>query len=134
MKKLRFAIIGLGHFGKNYLRLLEETPGVELVAIASRSKRSFTKNKKNIPAHVHLTTKPAEIFSNPAVDCVVIATPPGTHAVLICAALSNGKHTLVEKPMVISLAESQTVAKVASKSPSIFMVGYQYVYNDYVKK
>ena len=116
MKTLQFGIIGLGHFGKHYARLLQEIPGVNLAKTSSTSGETD------------------EIINNKEIDCVVISTPPHTHCELIIKALCAGKHVLVEKPMVVSVAEAKKVKKELDKNKNlIFMVGFQYAYNDYFR-
>lgn len=115
-KTLQFGIIGLGHFGKHYARLLQEISGVKLL------KTSNTSGETD------------EIINNKEIDCVVVATPSSTHYELIITALRAGKHVLVEKPMVLSAAEAKKVEKELRKHKNlVFMVGFQYVYNDYIR-
>lgn len=112
---LQFGIIGLGHFGKHYARLLQEIPGVKLVKTS------------NAPGETE------EVINNKEINCVIIATPPSTHCGLIVKSLRAGKHVLVEKPMVINIAEAKEVEKELKKNNDlIFMVGFQYIYNDYI--
>lgn len=133
MKILRFGLIGLGYFGKNYLRLLKEIPGAELAAVAARTQESIGKLKESIPTTAARTTNAIAILKNPDIDAVVIATPAATHFKLAKGALENGKHVLLEKPMVAGLDEAKKLRALAAKSPSTFMVGHQYIYNDYVR-
>ncbi len=114
MKTLRFGLIGHGYFGKNYLRLLQSIGGIKLTATAA---------KANVNS----------VLKNQDIDAVVIATPASTHLNLALEALMNGKHVLLEKPMTTSLKEAKELKKAAAASKAIFMVGHQYVYNDYVR-
>ncbi len=116
VKILQFGIVGLGHFGKHYARLLREISGVKLV------KTSNTSGETD------------EIINNKEIDCVVIATPPSTHSELIIKSLRAGKHVFVEKPMVVSIAEAKVVEKELKKNKDlVFMVGFQYIYNDHIR-
>lgn len=128
---LRFGLIGLGYFGKNYLRLLQTINGIELVAVATRTPESLS--KLPLPKNVIKTTDVESVLKNPEIDCVVIATPPETHLKLAISALKNGKHVLLEKPMVPSLSEAKKLRDAARKSKSTFMVGHQFVYNDHIR-
>ena len=115
-KTLQFGIIGLGHFGKHYARLLQEIPGVNLVKTSNSS------------------VETDEIINSGEINCVVIATPPSTHCELIVKALRAGKHVLVEKPMVLGAAEAKKVKKELDKNKNlVFMVGFQYIYNDHIR-
>ena len=109
--KVQCGLIGLGRWGKNYLRLLQDIPEVTLRASA---------NHANV----------SDIFSNPEIDAVFIVTPPATHYALIEAGLKSGKHVFVEKPMVVSIFEADQLKTLVAQSGKIFMVGFQYLYND----
>ncbi|MDD5110177.1 MAG: Gfo/Idh/MocA family oxidoreductase [Patescibacteria group bacterium] len=115
METLRFAVIGVGHFGKNYVRLLKELPGATLSATAQSAAEAQA------------------VLQRPDIDAVVIATPPTTHAALAAAALESGKHVLVEKPMVLRMADARMLQKKVGSSRRVLMVGHQYCYNDYIK-
>src|SRR3989344_5766028 len=90
MNILNFGVIGTGRFGKHYKRLLQEIEGVSLIATAS--------------LHENNTV---ELLANSLIDCLVIASPASTHFQYIKKALENGKHVLVEKPMVLSVKDAE---------------------------
>lgn len=127
---LRIGLIGLGRFGAHYARLLQEIEGVSFYAVAARDKESF--EKAHIPNGVKKFENGAALINNANVECVIIATPTTTHATLAKAALAAGKHVLVEKPMTATLAEAHAVANAVHASGRTFMVGHQYLYNDYI--
>ena len=97
-KQLAFGLIGLGKFGKHYARLLPSIKNVHLAAVADR----FSEDEN--------------IFNDPDIDAVVIATPPSSHYELAVAALRAGKHVLLEKPMVSTMREARSLAKEVKKS------------------
>lgn len=132
MKTLRFGLLGLGYFGRNYVRLLQGISGVQLAAVSARTEETLSQFSSALPGAVLKTTDASLILENPDIDCVVIATPPSTHFAFAKKAIEHGKHVLVEKPMVASLEEAKKLKAVVSKSDATFMVGHQYVYNDYV--
>jgi predicted dehydrogenase len=69
-----------------------------------------------------------DVVANPAIDTVVIATPnAGKHAI-VAAALEQGKHVLLEKPMGASLADARTIAASAAAHPPVFKVGFNHRY------
>jgi 2-hydroxy-4-carboxymuconate semialdehyde hemiacetal dehydrogenase len=59
------------------------------------------------------TTDLDEALADPEVDVVIIAGPSETHAVMAIKAVEAGKHTLVEIPIAMSLAESERVVATA---------------------
>jgi UDP-2-acetamido-3-amino-2,3-dideoxy-glucuronate N-acetyltransferase len=130
MRRISAALVGFGKFGKNYWRLLQETPPFELDSIVTRS------GDPSLPGVFH-SNNFDEVLKNRVIDCAIIATPPATHFELTKKALEAGKHVLVEKPMVLSAEEARELASLAKERGRICMVGYQYIYNDaiaFIKK
>lgn len=128
---IRLALIGVGKFGKNYLRILQDMPGVELAAVAVISKNSL--KSVAVSDLVQKTINAEDIFGNFEIDAVVIATPTKTHVALASSALKQGKHVLLEKPMTATLKEAEELARIAEKSGKILMIGHQYCYNDHIR-
>lgn len=130
---IRFGLVGLGYFGKHYVRLLQEFEGAELRSVADRSSDTFDRYSSSLPASVNRSTDARALFEDFDIDAIIIATPPPTHFSLAKSAIANGKHVLIEKPMVMRLEEAHTLKEIVEKSGKIFMVGHQYCYNDYVR-
>lgn len=132
MGNLNFAVIGAGRFGKHYIRNLQGIEGARLYGVAAKTKDTLNSIKHDTSSSTILTNNDDSLIKNKNVDCVVIATPPSTHFELAKKALEAGKNVLVEKPMVASFKEAKLLKDIVKKSKSTFMVGHQYIYNDYV--
>jgi predicted dehydrogenase len=63
-----------------------------------------------------------DLIADPAVDGVVVCTPPSTHFGLAKAVLAAGKPLLLEKPMTGTLAEAEELARRADTAPVPLMV------------
>ncbi len=126
---LRFGIIGTGYFGRHYIRLLQEIEGVLLVGVAARTNEEIGGLSGSFKKYASAN----DLLRDPDIDCVVIATPPSTHANFAIFALENNKHVLLEKPMAVSLDEAWAIADIARKSNQICMIGHQYCYNDHIR-
>jgi 2-hydroxy-4-carboxymuconate semialdehyde hemiacetal dehydrogenase len=61
------------------------------------------------------TTSYDEALADPEVDIVIIAGPTETHAEMAIKSLKAGKHTLLEIPIAMNLAESEEVVAVAKE-------------------
>jgi predicted dehydrogenase len=59
-----------------------------------------------------------------ACDAVIVASPADTHAEIATAALSAGRHVLVEKPIAASLAEADALAALAAARGLVLQVGH----------
>lgn len=130
---VRFGVIGVGKFGKNYLRILQEIEGGKLVGVAASTKESLDMIDFLVPSGVRKTTNAEEIFGYSEIGAVIIATPTATHFLLASAALKAGKHVYVEKPMVATLVEAEELTKIVEDTRKILMVGHQYLYNDHIR-
>lgn len=129
MKTLNFALVGAGKFGKNYLRLLQNTPGINLRTVVTKD----SARSENLPLSIEHYTNLERVLKNPEINCVVIVTPPKTHFALAKAALEAGKHVLLEKPMAVNIKEAEELKRVVGKSDKVFMVGFQYLFNSYIR-
>jgi predicted dehydrogenase len=69
------------------------------------------------------------VLVDPAVEAVVIATPPQTHAALATRALRAGKHVLVEKPLATRLRDALDLADLAAASERVLMPGHTFIYS-----
>jgi predicted dehydrogenase len=65
---------------------------------------------------------PLEAIQHRDVDLVVIATPNDSHASLAHAALTAGKHVVVDKPFTITLAEARALAAKSAEVDRILSV------------
>jgi predicted dehydrogenase/threonine dehydrogenase-like Zn-dependent dehydrogenase len=66
----------------------------------------------------------AEVLASDDINAVVIATPHGSHASLVAAALAAEKHVFVEKPLALTRAELDAIAAARSRSAAFFQVGF----------
>lgn len=132
-KKIKIGIIGLGYFGKHYLRILHVHPNAELVAVADHSLKSKAKHSFKISSKIQIYSEGKDLISRSDLEAVIIATPAESHYSLARLALRKGLHVFVEKPMVTNIHDVKELEKEVKKSKKVFMIGHQYVYNDYIQ-
>lgn len=66
--------------------------------------------------------------ADPAVDVVSITTPNNMHRAMAEAALQAGKHVWLEKPMALTLADAEAMARLAAQHPNqVTLLGYNYL-------
>jgi len=133
---LKIAQIGVGYWGPNLLRNLVSNKRctVSNVVDLSEERREYVRGL--YPA-VQVSDRVDDVFSDPSIDAVIIATPVATHYDLSMKALESGKHIFVEKPMAKSVREVEEIGRLASKKNKLAMVGHTFLFNNavrYVKK
>ena len=100
----------------------------------SAERRDFV---QSLYPDINVSDDAEEIFSDPDIDAVVIATPVKSHFYLSVKALDAGKHILVEKPMATTVDEVEEIGRLAEEKNLIAMAGHTFLYNPavrYVKK
>lgn len=106
---LGVGVIGCGRHGQRYLRHLAngDVPDVRATALWRRDLEAAATLAAETGATAH--SRIEDLLADPAVDAVVIATPPGCHPEEIRAARAAGKPVLVEKPMTTDVASAAAV-------------------------
>ncbi len=122
------ALVGCGYWGPNLARNMAEIPEFRLHALCDSDSgplRQIAGKHPNARTIVDFD----EVLADDAIEAVVIATPPTTHAPLAERALLAGKHVLVEKPLATSLADGVKVAELAMTTGLTLMPGHTFVYS-----
>ncbi len=121
--KLKFGQIGIGNWGKNLFRNFYNLPDVQMVKASDLSDAILKNVTANFPG-VEVTKDATSVLSDSNIDAVVIVTVPETHFELASAALQNGKHVFVEKPMTLTSEKSAALVELAEKKNLKLMVGH----------
>lgn len=126
---MRVAVIGVGHLGKHHARILGAMPDVELVAVVDTNQA----RAEEIAAanHTRALMRPGSLLGK--VDAVSIAVPTEQHLAVALPFLEAGAGVLVEKPMVRSLDEADTMMAAAAKSGAVLAVGHTERFNPAVE-
>lgn len=98
------AFLGAGNYASRVLIPGFKAGGARLHMLASSGGVSGVHHGKKHD-FAHSVTDEAEVYNDPAVNTVVIATQHNLHARQALAALQAGKHVFVEKPLALRLDE-----------------------------
>jgi predicted dehydrogenase len=128
----RIAVIGLGYWGPNLLRVLRDNLDVELAWICDLD-RDRLKTYRHVYPSAHCTTQVRRVLADPDVDAVVIATPVHTHFDLAEQAMESGKHVFVEKPLAPSTELADHLVELADAHKRVLMCGHTFVYSPPVR-
>jgi predicted dehydrogenase len=127
-KPVRLAVVGLGYWGPNLVRVLHELDDVDVGLVCDIDQLALRKICRRYPA-VGLTTSLDRVLADATVDAVVIATPVSTHYQLAAAALGRRKHVFVEKPLAASAGEAEQLLSEADAAGLILMPGHTFLYS-----
>ncbi|MEA5503138.1 Gfo/Idh/MocA family oxidoreductase [Halotia wernerae UHCC 0503] len=133
MGNINIGVIGYGYWGPNLVRNFAEIPDVQVTKVSDFKPELLAKVQARYPS-IQVTTDCQDIFTDPKIDAVVIATPVSTHFDLALAALQAGKHVLVEKPMTASSKQAKRLIEEAEKRQLVLMVDHTFVYTGAVRK
>ena len=112
-KTINLGVIGVGMYGKVLINAFQKDPRAEVTWVNSASEVT-TRSAADQFLVKKWTLDYCDVLSDPAVDAVVIATPPYLHKEVFMAALEAGKHVLIEKPLTISAEEARQMSEVHS--------------------
>lgn len=136
---INVGVIGCGNWGRNYVRHFSQISDAKLVTCCDTNHSKLMAIRERYPL-VKLTRNYRDIASDPKINAVVVATPPGTHYSIARACLLRGKHVLVEKPFALCSDEALQLTDIASKAGKVLMVGHIMDYHpgmrlvkDYIK-
>jgi predicted dehydrogenase len=130
---INIGVIGYGYWGPNLVRNFSEIPEAQVKTVSDFNTERLAKVQSRYPS-IQVTTDCRDIFTDPKIDAVAIATPVSTHFDLAMAALKAGKHVLVEKPMTTSSTQAMRLIEEAQRRNLVLMVDHTFVYTGAVRK
>lgn len=120
MVPIPVAVIGCGHLGTYHARLYAELPEAELVGVVDldleRARRLGA--ELGVGAGVCLEDLAAPVAA------VSVSTPTVSHEAVSLAALAQGAHVLVEKPITDSLAAGRRLVEAFHAAGRVLAVGH----------
>ena len=130
---ITIGVIGYGYWGPNLVRNFGETPGARVGWITDVRPERLAAAAARYPA-ARVGPDYAAMLADPAVDAVAIATPVSTHFELGLAALTAGKHVLLEKPLAATSGEAARLVAEAEARGLVLMVDHTFVFTPAVQK
>ena len=125
----RVVLIGVGGFGRVYLRTMtEEDTGADLTAIVDNDPAAAAKfpviAERKIPVYSSLE----DFFARDSAELAVIVTPVHTHLSMAQACFAHGMHVLCEKPLCMTLEDAQAMEDAARAAGKLLALAYQMDY------
>ena len=132
VEPVRVAVIGLGYWGPNLARNLQESAAAELAALCDLSGERLARHGRRYPAAKHYQCLDS-LLADTEIEAVAIATPVKTHHPIASAALNAGKHVFIEKPLAASSEEAIDLIELAREKERVLMPGHTFLYSPPVR-
>jgi len=120
MTKVRLGIIGMGNIGQHHQAYLSagKVGRAELDAVSDAIPGKLDKYKP-----LKTFSDGEELIRSGLVDAVIIATPHYQHTTLGIAALKQGVHAMVEKPISAHKADAERLIAAHKSNPKVIFAG-----------
>ena len=121
MKKVKVAVIGVGHLGSRHLKTYRQLKdSVELIGISDLNKE----NGQKLAREYHTVFFPDFRDHIGKVEAESICTPTSSHCDVGLACLNAGIHTLIEKPIAMDVGEANKLVDAARDHNVKLQVGH----------
>jgi predicted dehydrogenase len=117
---LRVAVVGAGSFGKNHLRVIQNSPHAELAGVLDLNTARAAEVAAPYGCPVFDSLEQLAAGS----DAAVIATPTVAHSEIGCRLMELGLDIMVEKPIANTLAAAIALVEGAERRGRILQVGH----------
>lgn len=109
---MKIGVVGTSTISRTMTEQFQSTASLRVQAVCSRSQETGRAYARSfgIPA---VYTRLEDLLADPAIDLIYIATPNSLHFAQAKAALEAGKHVLLEKPFVPTVAEADALIALA---------------------
>lgn len=112
-------VAGLGNMGRSHA-LAHRKAGSDIAALVSRGKPDLPPELEGLPHFGDFH----EALKKTKPELAVVATYTDTHAEYACAAMEQGAHVFVEKPLAMTVADAERVIDTARRTGRKLVVGY----------
>ncbi len=128
----KVALVGMGYWGPNLARVLNQSPSCDFVAACDSNPRNLEKIVRQYPSLKAYSDFSDLLTSD--VEAIVIATPISTHFELAKRALLAGKHVFVEKPLAHTSGLAHDLVRIAADQNKTLFTGHTFIYSPPVIK
>ena len=120
---LKIGVVGLGLQGQKHLRNFSANHKADIRAVCDLDQQRLSESAEafNVP-NSFLDYR--DLIKCDEVEAVAVVLPDHMHRDAAVAALTSGKHLLLEKPMAIAVEDAEAMAEAARRSSSCFMLNH----------
>ena len=121
MKRIKFAILGMGRIGKVHADTIQANSNAELAAIHDPINNEINRLQKRYSCQQMSLD---DITNNDQIKGILICSPTDTHVDLIKRFLYTKKAMFCEKPLDLNLRKVKKLVQLVSESKSQVMLGF----------
>ena len=122
---LRIGVVGVGSLGFHHARILRDLPETDAPLIFDVD----TARTEFVSAELGLTPSDSLDHLFDWADALVVAVPTTEHEAIATAALEQGVHVLIEKPMAPSLDAADRILEAAKNNDGLVQIGHSERFN-----
>jgi len=126
----KVCVVGAGYWGKNHIKTLHQLGALKgIVEPDTILLASLAVDYPDVACYENI-----QLALNEDYDGFTIATPAETHYEIAKTIIMAGKHLLIEKPMTLSVSDSEELLSLASQYDVNLMVGHVLLFHPAIIK
>ncbi len=123
MNPLRLGLVGAGWIAKDHIAALTRFEGAELIAVCDLQR---PRAERLAPPGARVYERWEDLLDREQLDALWVCTPPLAHCEPAVAALEQGVHVFLEKPIARAREDAETIVATAERTGLVCAVGYQW--------
>ncbi len=129
---LRMGMAGLGVASTQILPSVARLAHIKIAAAVDVRKEAMGKFREEYGGDTFDTVE--DMCKSDKIDFIYIATPNDLHAEHVITAAKHGKHAIVEKPMALSIEQSEAMNDAAEKYGTKLLCGHTHSFDPPIRK
>lgn len=121
-RQMKVGVAGLGAGAIQVVAAMEDAPYIDLVAAADIRPNALEAFQNRYGGRGYPSVD--ELARDPEVEVIWVSTPNPNHCEHTLAAVRNGKHVVVEKPMAVTLEQAAQMVEEADKNGVKLLCGH----------
>ncbi|MGD1007000.1 MAG: Gfo/Idh/MocA family oxidoreductase [Ignavibacteriaceae bacterium] len=142
MKKLRIGMVGFGFISDWHLTGFKDNPDAKITGMChvffgneqQRAVEMEFLKKKCSELGIKVYNSFESIVNDPEIDALIIGSINPYHFEQIKAAIANGKHIMVEKPVVSDFNQLEEIKQLSAEKGIKIFPAHNFVYRNAVRK
>ena len=123
---MRVLVVGCGSIGERHINNLKSLALADVfICDQDKERLEHVKDKYEIKAFHNYE----EAFSNEDINAVLVCTPTSEHIIPALAAIRQGCHVFIEKPLSHTLVGVDNLLEEAKRRNLILMTGFNFRFN-----